>query len=84
MPSFVSAMPNGFDESVVVEVGPISDLYSDHVMVYHSNSTGNMYIRIAYGRMGYEYFGVQFHAANKLKIVLNQWPFLDAPKPLDC
>lgn len=84
MPSFVSAMPTDFNESVVVEVGSISDLYADHVVVLHANSTGNMYIRIAYERMGNEYFGIQFHAADQLKTVLNQWPFFHEPKPLDC
>lgn len=84
LPGFVSALPTDFKESVVVEVGSISDLYADHVVVLHANSTGNMYIRIANERMGGEYFGIQFHAADQLKTVLNQWPFLHEPKPLDC
>lgn len=81
---FMSALPTDFSESVVVDVGLISDLYADHVVVLHSNNEGNFYVRIAYERIGQEYFGLQFYASDQLKTVLIQWPFLHEAKPLDC
>lgn len=80
----IDALPNRFDDGLVVETANVGDLFVEHFIVINKQDFGNIYIRFVYERFGETMLGVKFVFNSDVETILEDWPMLQNPVDINC
>lgn len=80
----MNALPNKFDDGLVVEIANVGGLFIEHFIVINTQDSGNVYFRFVYEKFGETVVGVKFVFNSDAETILEDWPMFQNPVDINC
>lgn len=80
----IRLLPRDVIHGEVTKIADVGGIMVEHFIVLQSARSGNIYFRIIYEKYGKQMKGVEFSLNTKSKELLNAWPVLQEPVPVEC